>query len=296
MPVSATTSLLEPADLRLLQGLRLAPRRAFAGRIRGERLSRKKGISIEFADHRDYAAGDDLRHLDWSILARLGRPTIKTYQDEDDLAVYLALDASRSMDFGDPSKFHHAARLAAAVGFIALNAQDALYPVALGDGDPAPARALRGRAGLHPLAGWLAARRPDGARGLASSLSRLARAGDTRPGLFVCITDGLDPDAPDALRAVAARGHEVALVQVLSEVEVDPDLEGDLRLLDAETGATVEITAHAQTLRDYKQNLAAHTRRLEDAAIRTSGRVIQSIAGQSLPDFISALRRAGIAR
>src|SRR5438105_3899586 len=126
---------LDAAELRLLGGMRFASRRTFSGRVRGERLSRQKGVSIEFADYREYADGDDLRHLDWSILARLDRPTIRTYQDEDDLAVYLALDSSQSMDFGEPSKFAHAARLAAALGFVGLSGQDAVYPVALGDRD-----------------------------------------------------------------------------------------------------------------------------------------------------------------
>jgi len=290
-----TTSILEPNELRLLQGLRLAPRRAFSGRVRGERLSRQKGLSIEFADYRDYAAGDDLRHLDWAILARLDRPTIRTYQDEDDLAVYIALDASASMDFGEPRKIDHAARLAAAVGFIGLTGQDAVYPVALGESEPVPGRALRGRAGLRPLTDWISARRPEGTRGLGWSLTRFASSGGARPGLFVCVTDGLDPSAPDGLRAVAARGHEVAFIQVLSDIEVDPDLEGDLRLLDAESGAAVEITAHSQALREYRQNLEAHNTRLEEAATRAGGRFVRSIAGQGLAEFLThGIRRVGL--
>jgi uncharacterized protein (DUF58 family) len=281
----------------MLQGLRLSPRRSFSGRVRGERLSRQKGMSIEFADYRDYSPGDDLRHLDWSILARLDRAAIRTYQDEDDLAVYVALDVSRSMDFGEPSKFAHAARLAAAAGFIALTGQDAVYPLAVGAGDALGGRPLRGRANFHALSEWLAAREPIGARGLAASLQRFASSGSARPGLFVLVSDGLDPDAPDALRALAARGHEIALVQTLSDIELDPDLEGDLRLLDAETGDAVEITAHAQTLAEYKANMAAHCRSLETTTLRYGGHYIRSVVGQSLPDFVThGLRRAGLAR
>jgi len=294
--MTTTASILTPSDLRMLQGLRLAPRRAFAGRVRGERLTRQKGVSIEFADYRDYAAGDDLRHLDWTILARLDRAAIRTYQDEEDLAVYIALDVSRSMDFGEPSKFRHAARLAAAVGFIALAGQDAVYPLSVGVGEPVPGRPWRGRASVRPLSDWLAARAPEGTRGLAASLHRFA-AGSARPGLFVLFSDGLDPDAPDALRAVGARGHEIVFVQTLSDIELDPDLEGDLRLLDAETGDAVEITAHAQTLAEYKRNITAHCRRLEETAVRYGGRYVRSITGQSLPDFIThGLRRVGIVR
>ncbi len=95
--------LLSPDEMQRLERLRLMPHRRFAGRLRGERISRQRGVSLEFRDFRDYTQGDDLRHLDWSVLARLDRPTVRTYQDEDDLAVYVLLDASASMDFGAPS-------------------------------------------------------------------------------------------------------------------------------------------------------------------------------------------------
>lgn len=291
MPTTLAQPILDTSDLRLLEGQHLAPRRMLASRLRGERLSRQKGVSIEFADYRDYADGDDLRHLDWTILARLDRPTIRTYQDEAELSVYLALDTSASMDFGDPSKFAHAQRLAAALGFVGLIGHDMVCPVAIGGREPRPGRAQRGRGSLRTLSDWLGAQRPDGTRGLATSLSRL---GALRPGLFLLFTDGLDPAFGDALRAVTARGHELMLVQILSDIELDPDLEGDLRLLDAETGDAVEVTAHAQTLREYKSNLQAHCRGLEETALRLGGRFFQSRAGQPMSEFVSGLRRLGL--
>ncbi|MDQ2686307.1 MAG: DUF58 domain-containing protein [Armatimonadota bacterium] len=283
--------ILDTSALRLLEGQSLAPRRMLASRLRGERLSRQKGVSIEFADYRDYADGDDLRHLDWTILARLDRPTIRTYQDEAELSVYLALDTSASMDFGEPSKFAHAQRLAAALGFVGLIGHDSVLPLTVGGREPRPGRAQRGRGSLRTLTDWLSAQRPDGTRGLSASLSRLS---SLRPGLFLLFTDGLEPDFGNALRAVTARGHELMLVQILSDIELDPDLEGDLRLLDAETGEAVEVTAHAQTLREYKANLDAHCQRLEEAVLRLGGRFYQSRANQPLSEFVSGLRRLGL--
>lgn len=287
--------ILSPQDLRLLAPLRFAPRRPFAGRMRGERLSRKKGISIEFADYRDYVSGDDLRHLDWNVLARLDRPTIRTYQDEDDLAVYVALDTSASMDFGEPTKFSHAQCLAEVLGFIALIGQDAAIPISIGVPDP-PGRALRGRGSYPALARWVKDRKAEGRTGLTASLHRVADAG-LRPGMFLCITDGLDPGAADGLKAVASRGHEIALIQVLSDIERDPDLEGDLRLLDAETDSAVEVTAHSQTLREYKRNLAEHCSSLEVAVTRAGGRFLTSAPGESIAHFVThQLRKSGLAR
>src|SRR5438105_6787237 len=115
MPNVATP--LDPRDFRVLEGLRLLPRKSFGGRVRGERLTSKRGISIEFADYREYADGDDLRHLDWNVLARLATPVTKTYRDEEDLAVHLLVDTSSSMQFGEPSKQEAAKRYACALGF-----------------------------------------------------------------------------------------------------------------------------------------------------------------------------------
>src|SRR5688572_19875846 len=107
--------LLNAGEIRLLDGLRLMPKRISGGRIRGERLTRKKGVSIEFADFRDYVDGDDVRHLDWNVLARMQSPVIRTYQDEEDIAIYVMVDCSSSMNFGEPSKFVAAKKLAAAI-------------------------------------------------------------------------------------------------------------------------------------------------------------------------------------
>src|SRR3954462_1112722 len=130
MPSVAT--VLESGDFRVLEGLRLLPRKSFGGRVRGERLTKKKGISIEFADYREYTDGDDLRHLDWNVLARLGVPVTKTYRDEEDLAVHVLIDTSPSMSFGEPCKLDCAKKYACALGFLGLAGGDAVYPRALG--------------------------------------------------------------------------------------------------------------------------------------------------------------------
>lgn len=284
--------ILEAAEMNMLASLRIAPRNTFRGRAAGERISRKKGVSLEFADYREYAAGDDLRHLDWTILARLDRPTIRTYQDEDDLAVYVALDTSLSMDFGSPTKFRHAGRLAAAMAFVGLAGQDTVYPLPVGGRQRPPARPFRGRGSFLTLSQWIEGLEPDGKAGLASGLARFGGQTDRRPGLFVCITDALDPAVERGLRAVAARGFELILIQVLSPIELDPDLEGDLRLLDSETGEPVEVTANLQTLRAYKASLAAHCQAVEDAVVRLGGRFAQSVVGQPIPEFFTRdLRR-----
>ncbi|MBN9502413.1 MAG: hypothetical protein BGO01_12785 [Armatimonadetes bacterium 55-13] len=272
---------LEPREFRLLDGLRLNPRKSFTGKIRGERLTQRKGISIEFSDYRDYTDGDDLRHLDWNVLARLETPIMKTYRDEEDLAVHLMIDASVSMDFGEPTKFSTAQKLACALGYIGLSAGDAIYPRLLGPRRP-PTPALRGRSSYPRLVKWADFEIMEGepSTGLSASLRQFANS-SARTGLVILLSDGLDPEAASALRVLGGRGHEVLFLQILSDIELDPDLEGDLRLLDCEGSGTVEITANGFALKEYRENLEKHNAAIRDTLLRVGGRyaLIDSKAG-----------------
>jgi uncharacterized protein (DUF58 family) len=247
-------------------------------------MSRQKGVSLEFADYREYAAGDDLRHLDWNILARLDRPTIRTYQDEDDLAVYLLLDASASMHFGSPTKFSFAQKLAAALGFIGLCGQDQVTPIIIGHG---AGRTLRGRIGLNKLERWASTASANSLSGLADGIKSFVRSSAARPGLVICITDALDEEAASTVRSVGGRGHEILLIQVLSDFDIDPEIDGDLRLIDSESGPTVDITANAETIASYKQNLARHCRNVEQAVSIVGGRYVRAESSASALDFVT---------
>lgn len=275
---------LSPQELRLLERLRIHPAKSFPGRVRGERLTRRAGLSIEFADYRDYAEGDDLRHLDWNVLARLDSPIMKTYRDEEDLAVHILLDLSASMEFGEPSKADLARKLAGAFCIAALNGGDAVYPLALGSVSAPPA-SLRGRSSFTRFSAWMG--NPGEARGssLAASLRSFA-AGRARVGFCIVLSDGLDPEAPAALRTLSARGHEVGMIQILSPQEVSPDLEGDLRLVDAESGQAVEVTASSDTLRAYHQNLQKHQGELAAAVLRSGGRFEVVTTEQPLEEVV----------
>lgn len=284
--------VLEPREFRVLEGLHIAPRKSFTGRVRGERLTKRKGVSIEFADYRDYTDGDDLRHLDWNVLARLETPVIKTYQDEEDLAVHILLDCSASMDFGETNKLTTAVRLGSAMAYLALCGQDAVYPRAMGlVQNPLPA--LRGRSSFPRFTRWVQDLEPVGATGIAKSAKDFA-GGSARPGVAMLITDALDPDIFSAVRVLGGRGHEIWLIQILSDEELDPDLEGDLRLLDAEAGGPVEITANSYALETYKKNLSEHNAKLEQEVLRLGGRYALFNSAGSIEEFVkSTLKRHG---
>src|ERR671930_2468328 len=120
MPDVSTQPLLDPQFLARLEQLELVSRKIFLGRMTGERRSKRKGQSVEFADYRNYVIGDDLRFLDWNLYARLNRLFIRLFMEEEDLHFYILIDNSLSMDFGNPTKLHHAKQLAAALGFVGL--------------------------------------------------------------------------------------------------------------------------------------------------------------------------------
>ena len=260
--------LLDPAFLQKLNRISLVARRPRAGQATGERRSTKRGVSVEFADYRDYAKGDDLRRVDWNIYARLERPFVKLFEEEEDLAVYVLLDGSGSMDWGEEvttgdsgetNKWLYARRLAAALGYVALAAGDRLTVAALvrsPDGAVALGP-LRGQGNALRLFSWLEGLTASGTTDLNASLRRYALAGG-RPGLVVLLSDLFSPPGyADGLTALAARGHEVAVVHLLAPDEVEPPLGGDLRLVDVETGETQEVTIDRWVQALYRRRVAA---------------------------------------
>src|ERR671930_845039 len=148
MPDVSTQPLLDPQFLARLEQLELVSRRIFLGRMKGERRSKRKGQSVEFADYRNYAVGDDLRFLDWNLYARLDRLFIRLFMEEEDLHVYLLIDNSLSMSFGTPTKLHYARQVAAALGFIGLVNLDRVVVEAFNDRIVQTLPAIRGRRSL----------------------------------------------------------------------------------------------------------------------------------------------------
>ena len=266
--------ILDGTILHKLEQLSLVARRARAGQTAGERRSTKRGASVEFADYRDYTRGDDLRSVDWNIYARLGRPFVKLFEEEEDLAVHILLDGSGSMDWGgegdketrkqgdegrDANKWVYARRLAAALGYVALASGDRLTvtslsaQLAIRNSQFGP---VRGRGHTLRLFEWLEGLEASGATDLNGSLRGYAITGG-RPGLVVLISDLLSPAGyVEGLTALAARGHEVALIHLLSPDEVEPPLGGDLRLLDVETGDPQEVTIDGGMRALYRRRLA----------------------------------------
>jgi uncharacterized protein (DUF58 family) len=260
--------LFDEATLRKLEQLTLVAGRVRVGVMKGERRSRKRGSSIEFADYRNYVQGDDLRRLDWNIFARLERPFIKLLEEEEDLAVHVLVDASISMDWPDQQssthKLHYALRLAGALGHIGLGAGDFVSVTLLSSSGNQSWGPFRGRQNSLRLLQFLESGRASGITDLNLALRHYTLQA-RRPGLLFLLSDLFSPAGhQNGLNAAQARGYEVGIIHLLSPDEADPALGGDVKLVDIETGANTEVTLDASTIELYRRRLQSWQMEIAD--------------------------------
>jgi uncharacterized protein (DUF58 family) len=247
--------LLDPAFLRKLDRLTLITRRAMPGDMQGERRSPRRGSSVEFADFRPYTIGDDIRQIDWNLYARLGKFFLKLFVAEEELTVHLLVDSSRSMDWGDPNKLQYARQLAGALGYIVVSSIDRVKLTAFGAAAQ-PMPAVRGKRGAFMLFQFLQnlSAEQAGATSFAVACQRYAQA-TRQPGPLILCSDLLDPDWQEGLRVLLSRSFEITLLHILAPQELNPQIDGDFRLIDSESGVPVEITADMDMLRRYRDHL-----------------------------------------
>lgn len=238
-----------------LKRLQLVAQQIKAGIVRGERRSPRHGQSIEFADYRSYVPGDDLRQLDWNVYARHNQPFIKLRENEEDLAVYLLVDGSKSMDWGieEENKFTYACKLAAGFSVISLFTGDYLWLDVLGTGFHLGP--MRGHGNLLRVLDALDKVNPRGQVNI-KEVGRQFNQSRKRPGLVILISDLLLPEGyAEGLKDIQGHGHEIILLQPLCPEELQPGYEGELRLVDVETGASQEVNIDRGMLRVYDHRL-----------------------------------------
>jgi len=260
--------LLDDDFIARCEKLSLISRAVAHGRIRGERRSRRRGFSTEFADYRDYAPGDDLRYLDWNIYGRLDRLFIKLFEEEEDLTVCILLDTSESMVSGDPEKFRYARQVAAALGIVALSTGDrvGIWPF---DSDlRTPFRPLRGRRHGPLMLKWLEDLDCGEGTGLERSLRSFQAVAPSR-GMVILISDLLDPGGTtDVLKLIAGGRRDSYVFHLLSPDELDPQVAGDLRLVDIEDRTTTEISVTRALLDGYRDTVAEFLSRVRETCSR----------------------------
>ena len=292
LPSEVDPTVFDEAFLRQLERLLLLMRSPVRGGLKGGRRSVKRGQSVEFADYRDYTLGDDLRQLDWNVYARLEKLFVKLFIEEEDVTVTLLIDASASMAAGHPAKLMFAKRAAAALGYIALAAEDRVVLASLAGRTARRRAALRGSGRAFRLLAELSAIEPAAGPTDLVAACRHALAQVTGRGVIVLVSDLLDPGAERALRDLAGTGSEVIVLHVLAPDEVSPTLDGDLRLVDAETGATVDVTLDLAARERYTERVGAWRDELAAFAARRRIAYVPLTSDVALADLVFAeLRR-----
>ena len=287
----AADVLFDEAFLRRLEQLELASRRLTAGRMKGERRSVRRGQSVEFADYRNYSAGDDLRQLDWNVYARLEKLFIKLFVEEEDVTVHVLVDASRSMDFGEPNKLTFARRAAGALAYLGLAHLDRVSVAFLGEGRAVTLRPLRGKARVFEVFRFLAEPRAERLTGLAAAARDYAGRLRGR-GPLILISDLMDPGYSDALRDLAGTRCQLSVLHVLAPEELDPDVPPDARLVDNETGQGIEVTGDDDLVDRYRTRLGEWQAELAAFCSRRGGAYVSVPSDLDLADLLfDVLRR-----
>ena len=291
------TELLDPQFMARLDGLDILSRKILQGKLQGERRAKRRGQSVEFADHRPYVAGDDLRFVDWNIYGRLDQLFLKLFLAEEDLSVQIVIDASGSVAWGSPPKALAIKRLAAALGYVGLVNNSRVTISAFADGLAGQVANLRGRRHVQRMAEFLLTARPEGLSHFHEACRQLAaaRAGS---GVVIVLSDFLFKEGYEtALRRLITDRYDLYAIQVLAAQELAPDLTGDLKLVDVEDADVAEITASRALLEYYKRNLTAYCNELKDFCTRRGATYVLANAADPVePLVLNFLRRRGLLR
>ncbi len=249
---------------RRLEYLAIASRRAHAGRMRAERRSKKTGSGIEFADHREYVPGDDFRYLDVNVYQRTGRLLVRLFEEEEDLSVYVLVDASRSMALGSPSKLPYAKKIAAALAYVALANLDRVSVLSFNDQMDTRLAPTRGKNRIFKVFDFLRPLRAGSETNLHAAL-RTFVAQNKRRGVAILISDLYDPEGFEAgINQLRYAKFEPFVLQLFDPSELAPELHGDIRIVDHETGEYRDVTVTPKVLARYKEAHARYRSEIED--------------------------------
>jgi len=295
LPSAVDPTVFDEAFLRQLERLMLVTRKAVRGGMKGVRRSVKRGQSVEFTDYRDYSLGDDLRSLDWNLYARLEKLFIKLFIEEEDVNVHVLLDASASMDTGSPDKLLFGKRAAAALAYVGLASYDRVSMAVLQGRVARRFPSVRGTGRVFQVLADLSAVKPHSGPTDLAAAARHYASQITQRGPLLLISDLFDANVERAISELAGTRCDVAILHTLSPDELDPPLEGDLRLVDRETGEGVNVTADLFTLDQYRARLTTWQQRLDDVSSKRRVAYLPTPTTLPLADLVFAeLRRRNV--
>ena len=279
------TELLEPDFMARLDSLDVLSRKILQGKLQGERRSKRRGQSVEFADHRPYVAGDDLRFVDWNIYGRLDQLFLKLFMEEQDLTIHILIDISASSTFGEPAKELFIKKLTAALTYVSLVNNNRITITSFADGVKGQLKNMRGRSYIAAMAEFLLTLNCQGPSNFDNSCRQLA-AGRMGSGITIVLSDFLFKEGFEAgLRQLISSQYDLYVIQVLSPEELTPKITGDLKLVDIEDSDTAEITISSALLKYYKRNLNAYCNELKTFCTRRAAAYILANSADSVENL-----------
>lgn len=288
-----TNELFDPEFLESLKHLRLVARQVPRGGRFAEQRSRDLGAGIEFKDYRPYAPGDDLRGVDWNVYRRLGKVFLRLFEELEDLPLYLLPDVSKSAFLETPPRAHAGLRCALALAVIGLEQHDSVGLFPFSDDLSVGLRPKSGKGRMLQFAQHLAALEPGGTTDLSRSLAKL-EALKLRPGLVAIISDFFDPSGIEQVVTALKRSrHRLLLVQLTRASDREPNIQGDLRLRDCETGATEEVSITPALLERYRAAYGRFEGGLMEGARATRAGLLQLDVDAPVVPQLAALFEGG---
>jgi len=306
------TELLSADFMARLDCLDVLSRKILQGKLQGERRSKRRGQSVEFADHRPYVAGDDLRFVDWNIYGRLDQLFLKLFMEEQDLTVHIVIDTSASMRFPDTpgdvsasSKILFVKKVAAALGYISLVNNNRVTMSSFADGLTGQLARMRGRAYLPQMAEFLlndnSQTSHNNDQGIITDFDSICRQLASMrigKGIMIILSDFLFKEGYDSgLRRLIGRNYDLYVMQVLAPEELKPQLAGDLKLIDIEDADDAEISVSSALLKFYQRNVTAYCNELKDFCVRRGATYMLVKSSDAIEMLVlNYLQRIGLLR
>ena len=289
----STDPLFDEGFMSRLEYLEIVAKRAFRGSHSGIRRSRRLGAGVEFADHRRYSPGDDFRHIDWNVYARLGKLLLRLYEEEEDLTVHLLVDSSASMGLGDGVKFDQARRLAAALAHISLANLDRVSVVSFGDTIDERFLPSRGKAQIFPILRFLSELKATGATRMEEAFKSFVHQ-TPRRGIAIILSDLYNQEGYDAsLNVLRFHGFEPVVLHLLDHRELNPRLRGDIEFIDCETGQERRLTLTPKVIERFQHAHGKWCEEIESFCRQKQVVYYQASVQSSFDDLILGLLHAG---
>lgn len=285
---------LDSDFLRKLENLHLVAKRLSWPSAKGEHPASRKGFSLEFSDYRRYHAGDDLRYVDWNVYRRLGKPFVKVFTAEEDLNIYLLLDASASMAEGKNPKTQYAKSVAAALGYIGLKNLDRVGCMGF-SAEMMPRLPLgRGRKQILALFSFLerlSCRGETDLRGAAKSFS----LSFPRQGLVILLSDLFDPTGyRDGLEELIRKKYDLLVIHIVDEAEIRLTPQGDADMVDVESLREKPVFLDSHLTRRFNEEMARYLEEAESFCLNRGVEYLRTTTATPFEDFVLVYLRRGV--